>query len=165
MPSIILRLCWGGPPHTSPAHVIFEQVVPALEVRLVVVGGKDFGSAHHGVVGDGREAAVGDRVVADLVRVDRGADREDGLLGAPVPGLGAGAATVLLPVVDLGRFGDGEADPAGGPGRLQGCAGGLFGGDLGLDPGLRAGQPGLDRLDRGEPGLDLACCGDFGQRI
>jgi hypothetical protein len=41
----------------------FEQVVAALKVRLVVVGGEDFGSGHHGVVGDEREAAIGDRVV------------------------------------------------------------------------------------------------------
>jgi len=46
-----------------------------------------------------------------------------------------------------------------GPGRLEGGGGGLFGGDLGLDAGLRAGQSGLDRVDRGEPGFDPGCSG------
>jgi len=64
--------------------------------------------------------------------VDGGGDGEDGFLGAPVAGLGAGPATVFLPVVDLGRFGDGEADPAGGPGRGQSGGCGLFDGDVGL---------------------------------
>lgn len=84
----------------------FEQVVATLEVRLVVVGGEDFGFAQRGVVGDQREAAVGDRVVADLLGLDDGGDGEDCLLGASVAGVGAGSTALLLPVVEPGTMED-----------------------------------------------------------
>jgi len=69
---------------------------------------------------------------------------------------GAGAAAAFLLVGDVDGFGEGEADPAGGAGRLQGGAGGLFGGDPGLDPCLRAGtgwhRPVPRAARRGWPG-------------
>lgn len=121
-----------------------------------MVGGEGFGSGRHRVVGDEWDTVIGDRVVGDFLSLDGGGDGENGLLGAPVASRGAGSATVLLSVVDLGRFGDGEADPAGCPRRGQGGAGGLFGGNPGLDAGLRTGQSGGDR---GDPGLDPGCPG------
>jgi len=105
------------------------------------------------------EAPHGDGVVGHVVGSDGGGDGEGGFLAAPVAGLATGAAAALLVVGDVGGFGDGEADPAGGAGGGERGGGGRFGGDLGLQPGLGAGQPGRYRIDRGEPGLDPAGSG------
>jgi hypothetical protein len=62
-------------------------VVAFLEVRLVAVGGQQFGVGEVTVVADQGEAAVGGGVVGDLLVVDGERECEDRLVGLAVAGL------------------------------------------------------------------------------
>src|SRR6266540_1505550 len=90
-----------------------EQVVAAFEVGLVPVGDKRILLGQVPVVGDQREAAVAGGVVGDQVVAGSPLDAVAGAGGAPVAGLGAGPAALLLPEALLDGLGDGDLQPAG----------------------------------------------------
>ena len=110
----------------------FEQVVAAFQVRLVAVGGQDFGVAQVAVVAGQRKAAVAGGVVGDAVEFDVGVDGEVAGEDLAVARLGSGPAGVGL-LVGLGDgLADGERGPLLGVGCCE-CGGGLLDGDPGLD--------------------------------
>jgi hypothetical protein len=141
-----------------------EQVVAAFEVGLVAVGGERLGVGQGGVVGDGREAAVGGRVVGDLAGLGLPADRVPGAGVLAVGGVGAGPAALLLAVGLFGGFAGGDGDLAGRARVGQRRGGGFVDRGAGFEPALGAGEFGGEGAGRGgDAGLPGgAVVGGFG---
>ena len=135
------------------------QQCTAATRRLVAVGAEYPVVGQGGVVGDQGEAAVAGGVVGDRIVVGVPGDGVAGAGGAPVAGVGAGPAPVLLPEALLDGFDDGDVWPPGRAGVGQGCRGGGLDGGAGLEPGLRAGQLRGQGVDGGDAGLDARPAG------
>jgi hypothetical protein len=106
-----------------------------------------------------REAAVAGRVVGDHIVARLVADRVSGAGGAPVAGGGGGTAAFFLPERLFDGFGDRDVQPPRRARLGQRRRGGLLDRRSGLQPGLRSGQLGGQRVDRGGAGLDARLAG------
>jgi hypothetical protein len=87
--------------HGGDQLVALQLTMPALEARLVLVGGEDLGGVGVLLVGDERPAAIGADIGPDGDFVDIEVDPVLGVGDLAVAGVGAGPSPGLLAVADL----------------------------------------------------------------